>query len=57
LICIGSTALSAIAGTVYFIGLIVENRRRDKGLVEGYDLPENEKVLMGDLNPDYRYML
>jgi hypothetical protein len=46
-----------VAGTIYFIGLVVENRRRDKGLVEGYDLSEDEKVLTGDLNPDYRYML
>jgi hypothetical protein len=49
--------LSALASTIYFIGVITENKSRDRGNVKGADLPEAEKALMGDLSPDYRYML
>jgi len=35
-------------------GIVAENRRRDRGYyADGVD----EKVLKGDLNPEYRYML
>lgn len=56
-ICIGFLCLSALACTVYLSGLILENKRRDRGEVKGVDLPYEEKAMMGDLSPDYRYML
>jgi MFS family permease len=56
-ICLGFICLSAVANTVYFSALIAENKKRDRGHVKGLDLPDDEKLLMGDLNPDYRYML
>ena len=55
-VCIGFICLSFLANVVYFIGLVLENRRRDNSN-EGAMIPEEEKRRMGDLNPDYRYML
>ncbi|KAF9647072.1 MFS general substrate transporter [Thelephora ganbajun] len=55
-VCIGFICLSFLANIVYFTGLVLENRRRDNSN-EGASIPESEKQLMGDLNPDYRYML
>jgi hypothetical protein len=54
---LGFICLSVLASFIYFFAIIAENRRRDRGEVEGADLPEHEKLLMGDLNPNYRYML
>ena len=56
-ICIAFVCLSALSCGVYFAGVIWENRRRDRGLVRGADLPPEEKEKLGDLNPDYRYLL
>lgn len=50
---IGFICLSAFASTVYFVGLIIENKKRDRGVSVG----KGETVMMGDLAPDYRYML
>ena len=55
-VCIGFICLSFLANIIYFTGLVLENRRRDNSN-EGATIPESEKRLMGDLNPDYRYML
>ena len=49
--------MSVFASFVYFFGIILENKKRDRGDVRGVDLSEDEKMLLGDLNPDYRYML
>ncbi|OSX60459.1 hypothetical protein POSPLADRAFT_1171562 [Postia placenta MAD-698-R-SB12] len=58
-LCIAFIVLSAFADCVYFVGLIVENRRRGRATARGSagDLTEDEKTKMGDLNPDYRYLL
>jgi hypothetical protein len=55
-VCIGFICLSFLANVIYFVGLVLENRRRDYS-DEGATIPEAEKRRMGDLNPDYRYML
>ena len=47
----------AICCTVYFFVLISENRKRAQGLSEHSGKTEEEKASLGDLNPDYRYML
>jgi hypothetical protein len=56
-ICIGFVCLSGLTSTIYFVGLVVENRKREHGVVGRVELVEDEKMLMGDLSPDYRYML
>lgn len=59
-ICLGFICLSMAASTAYFVGIVIENRRRNKithnGEV-GTGLSEYEKQELGDLNPEYRYML
>jgi hypothetical protein len=40
---------------VYFIAVSVENRKRDKGLGRYSGKTEEEKKILGDLSPDYRY--
>lgn len=47
--------MTAGASTAYYAALIAENKKRDRAAEN--DIPEDEKVLMGDLSPDYRYML
>ena len=56
-ICLSFIAFSSIFCTVYFIVIISENRRRAKGLSKHSGKSEEEKSKLGDLNPDYRYML
>ena len=54
---LGFIGLSAVSCTLYFFALISENRKRTQGLSEYSDKSEEEKAKLGDLNPDYRYML
>ena len=54
---LGFLGLSAICCTFYFIALISENRKRAKGQSEYSGKGQEEKTKLGDLNPDYRYML
>ena len=56
-ICLGFTCLSVLASLVYLFGIVAENKRRDRGDADSVDMSVDEKGLMGDLNPDYRYML
>ncbi|KAI0786404.1 MFS general substrate transporter [Abortiporus biennis] len=56
-ICIAFICLSAISCCVYFVVILLENRRRDRGDAPGSDLSEEDKQQLGDLNPDYRYLL
>lgn len=55
-ICIGFICLSAASCILYFMAVVWQNRRRDKG---GRDvgLTDWEKTEMGDMSPDYRYQL
>lgn len=55
-ICIGFTLLSAISCCLYAAALTMENRRRQKA-VRDIGMTEHEKTELGDLNPDFRYML
>ena len=54
---LGFIVLSAVSCTLYFFTLIHENRKRARGLSEHSGKSEEEKAKLGDLNPDYRYML
>ena len=55
-ICISFACLSALSCAIYAISLIWQNRSRDRQ-GKNLGLGESEKVEMGDLSPDYRYML
>ncbi|CAL1702171.1 unnamed protein product [Somion occarium] len=56
-ISIAFIVLSMFACVAYLVGIAWENRERDRGNVRGVDLPAEEKQKLGDLNPDYRYIL
>lgn len=55
-ISIAFVILSALSCTAYFFMCNWANRRRNKS-VRDVGLTEYEKTEMGDLNPDYRYLL
>jgi hypothetical protein len=56
-ICLASIGFSAICCTLYLFALISENQKRARGLSEHSGKSKEEKAKLGDLNPDYRYML
>ncbi|KAI0959406.1 hypothetical protein AcW1_004236 [Taiwanofungus camphoratus] len=57
-ICIAFICLSVVANCVYFLGIIFENRKRSRADTNEHSmLTADEKNNMGDLNPDYRYLL
>lgn len=47
--------LSVAASTAYFVGCLLENRARDRKAAPPPTKEEQEQL--GDLSPDYRYML
>jgi len=56
-VCLAFLCMSALANTIYFIMCAVENRNRAKGSSEYVGGTPDEKAALGDLHPDYRYML
>ncbi|KAJ4294480.1 High-affinity nicotinic acid transporter [Kalmusia sp. IMI 367209] len=55
-ICLAFVALSALSCLTYFILCKLANRSREKS-ARDVGLTEYEKTELGDLNPDYRYLL
>lgn len=55
-ICIAFVCLSALSCTTYFFLCAWANRSRNKS-VRDVGLTEYEKTELGDLNPEYRYLL
>ncbi|AEO69617.1 7a18f7ff-9567-4127-b684-1e297667cc34 [Thermothielavioides terrestris] len=55
-ICISFVCLSALAVVLYALAVVWENRRRSRR-PRDLNLTESEKVELGDLNPEFRYML
>ncbi|KIN03217.1 hypothetical protein OIDMADRAFT_40820 [Oidiodendron maius Zn] len=55
-ICLGFMCLAILSACLYAGALYLENRKRDRATVD-ITLTESEKVNLGDLNPDLRYML
>lgn len=53
--CLGFICLSAVSCMLYFAACFIQNKSRNKSHVA--DVTEFEKIEMGDLSPDYRYML
>lgn len=54
-ICISFIALSALSCIVYFISIFIQNQNRNRASES--NLTEFEKTELGDLNPEYRYLL
>ncbi|KAK4496342.1 hypothetical protein PRZ48_012322 [Zasmidium cellare] len=55
-VCIAFTIVSIIACLIYGFGCWTENKKRDSQATD-VGLTEWEKTEMGDLSPDYRYLL
>ena len=55
-ICISFVSLSALSCVIYFVSVLTQNRNRDRNPTDPR-LTEYEKTEMGDLSPDYRYLL
>jgi len=56
-LALGFTGFCAISCTLYFFALVSENRKRARGQSEHSGKGQEEKARLGDLNPDYHYML
>lgn len=56
-ICMSFICLSAVSCIAYYLFITNENRKRDRAGDEGSNLSWEEKQEMGDLNPDYRYLI
>jgi len=55
-ICIGFICLSAVSCCAYAVAVVFANRKRAKTAVD-LGLTEYEKTELGDMSPDYRYLL
>ena len=54
-ICIAFVVVSVISCSIYFVGCVMANRKRER-TTDG-TTTEYEKAELGDLSPDYRYIL
>lgn len=55
-ICLAFICLSALSCITYFLACAYQNGQRDRA-VRDMSLTEFEKTELGDMSPDYRYML
>ena len=55
-ICIAFTCLSVLSCIAYYVACVSQNRQREK-TVRDVGLTEYEKTELGDLNPEYRYLV
>ncbi|KAH8820061.1 major facilitator superfamily domain-containing protein [Xylogone sp. PMI_703] len=55
-ICLGFLCLSALSCCLYAAAVVSQNRERDRR-PRDLNLTEYEKTELGDMSPDYRYML
>jgi len=55
-ICLAFICLSALSCTTYLFACAFQNRQRDRAVLDR-SLTEYEKTELGDMSPDYRYML
>lgn len=56
-ICISFTCLSVVACCIYAAACHFQNRSRNAEVANESGLTEDEKTEMGDMSPDYRYLL
>ena len=54
-ICLSFICLSALSCCLYLASVVLQNRTRSKSHDVG--LTEYDKIEMGDMSPDYRYMM
>lgn len=55
-VCLGMLWMCGIACTVFFVGLWIENRKRDRGeRDQRLQLPSNELANLGDSHPRFRF--
>ena len=55
-ICIAFSCLSAAACCLYAVSVWVQNRNREKAATD-LGVTDFERTEMGDMSPDYRYLL
>jgi hypothetical protein len=55
-ICIAFTCFSVLSCVAYYIACVAQNRQRDKTVTD-VGLTEYEKTELGDLSPEYRYLV
>lgn len=55
-LCLGFLCLSAASCLCYFVAVLMENRKRER-MPTDLSLSAYEKTELGDLSPDYRYLL
>ncbi|KIW05255.1 uncharacterized protein PV09_03788 [Verruconis gallopava] len=55
-VCLSFCCLSILSCVAYFFACFIQNRNKDKS-VHDSSLTEYEKTELGDLSPDYRYLL
>lgn len=49
------SCLSALSCIIYYIAVTSENKKRDRGTSKYSGATEEEKRILGDENPEYRY--
>jgi hypothetical protein len=55
-ICIAFVCLSLVSSIIYFVLCKIQNRNRDRAVADR-GLTDHERTELGDMSPDYRYML
>jgi len=55
-ICISFVCLSLLSCTVYVVLCYLQNKKRDRSVTDR-GLSDYEKSELGDMSPDYRYLL
>jgi len=55
-ICLSFLCLSAASCCIYAVAVVAQNRQRDRS-AKNLTLTEYEKMELGDMSPDYRYLL
>lgn len=55
-VCVAFLGISMAASCVYFVGVTLENRRRESGLGSATSITSEDKGKLGDLDPYYRYL-
>ncbi|KAK0610913.1 major facilitator superfamily domain-containing protein [Immersiella caudata] len=56
IICLAFIAFAAASCIAYAVAITYENKKKEKMLRDG-NLSESEKMELGDLNPEFKYML
>jgi len=55
-VSLGFICLSAVSCVAYYIAITMENGKRDNGQSKYSNATEEERKMLGDLHPEYRYL-